>query len=156
MDFSGLLGRMMPDAIALTERVLQQVQEQLVRDDAFAAGSDTSPKEVLATALGNRLARMIRGDDSSAVEDWPMAGSSADELSYYEELVNRNSILAAALGACDCWGQNVDCPVCDGVGGPGWAVPDDQLFASYVRPALNGVTNLSSSSTVVGREAERH
>jgi hypothetical protein len=155
MDFTGLLGRMMPDTIALVERVFQQVQEQLARDGAFAASGDTSLKEVVATALGNRLARMIVNDDS-AVEAWPTASSPADELGSYDELADRNSLLAAALGACDCWGQHVSCPFCDGLGGPGWALPDERLFASYVYPALNAITHLDGSSTVAAREAASH
>jgi hypothetical protein len=150
MDLSGLLGRMLPDAIALVERALQQAQEQLTRDgSAVGVGGDSSPDDMVAIALGNRLARMIVNEDSSAMEDWPMASSSADELSHYEELLDRNSVLAAALGACDCWGQHMNCPFCEGVGGPGWALPDERLFASYVRPALSVVTNpngLSNSS----------
>jgi hypothetical protein len=153
MDLGGLLGRMVPDAIALAERVLQQTQEQLARDGA-AAGDQTSPDEIVATALVNRLARMIDNKDSSAVEDWPTAGFAADEVSDYEELAERNSVLAAALGACDCWGQHLNCPFCDGLGGPGWALPDERLFASYVRPALSVVTNPSGSSTVPGSEAQ--
>ena len=153
MDLGGLVGRMAPDAIALIERVLEQAQKQLTRDGA-AAGGGTSPDEVVATALGNRLARMILNEDSSAVEDWPTVSFAADELSHYEELVDRNSVLAAALGACDCWGQHVSCPFCDGVGGPGWALPDERLFASYVGPALSAVTNSSGSSTVPGRQAQ--
>lgn len=147
MDLGGLLERMVPVAIALVDRVLQQAQEQLTRDGAFAATGDTSPDELVAAALGKRLARMIVDEDSSAVVD-STAGFPADELSHYEELIDRNSVLAAALGACDCWGQLVNCPFCDGVGGPGWALPDERLFASYVRPALSAVTNPSGSSTV--------
>jgi len=156
MDFTGLLGRMMPDAIALVERVLQQAQEQLARDGAFAADGNTSAKEIVAAALGNRLARMIVNDDSYLVEDWLRASSPAGELSSYEELADRNCVLAAALGACDCWGQRVNCPFCDGVGGPGWILPDERLFANYVHPALNAISNLGGSSTVTGREAKSH
>ena len=147
VDLGGLLGRMLPDVIAFVERVLEQAQEQLTRDGAFAATRDTSPDEVVATALGNRLARMIVNGDSSEMADWPTVSFRADKLSYYEELIDRNGVLAAALGACDCWGQHVNCPVCDGVGGPGWALPDEQLFTSYVRPALSAATNPSGSST---------
>jgi hypothetical protein len=136
MDLGGLLGRIAPDAIMLFDRVLQQAQEQLNRDGGFAGAGGTSPDEEVVTALGNRLARMIVNQDAAAVGDSTDA-FPADELSHYEELIDRNSVLAAALGACDCWGQHVDCPFCEGVGGPGWALPDERLFASYVRPALS-------------------
>jgi hypothetical protein len=143
MDLGGLLGRIVPDAIVLVERVLLQAQEQLTRD---GAAGDISPDEVVVTALGNRLAQMFVDEDASAVRDWSAAGLEGDELSHYEELVDRNSVMAAALGACDCWGQYVSCPFCDGLGGPGWTLPDERLFASYVRPAL-AIRNISGSST---------
>jgi hypothetical protein len=143
MDLGWLLGRIVPDAIVLVERVLQHAQEQLTDD---SASGDGSPDEVVVAALGNRLARMF-SDDGSAVGDWPAAGVNGDELTHYEELVDRNSVLAAALGACDCWGQHADCPFCDGIGGPGWTVPDERLFASYVRPAL-AIRTFSAATTV--------
>jgi hypothetical protein len=148
MDVGLLLGRMVPDAVALVERALQQAQEQVMRDGGFAAGSDTSPKEVIAAALGDRLARMIVNEGSSTVTNWPTANGQALNLRYYEELVDRNSVLAAALGACECWGHHVDCPVCDGVGGPGWTLPDEQLYTSYVLPAVDAATSLARSETV--------
>jgi hypothetical protein len=128
----------MPDAIVLVERVLLRVQEQLVRDGAFAAGTDTCLRRYSQTALGNQLVRgprtatfpyqhesaqvrqlrpgkvVARGplsDGSSAVQDRPMAGSTADKLSY-EELTDRNSVLAAAVVPATA-GEDVDCPVCD-------------------------------------------
>jgi hypothetical protein len=148
VDLDGLLGRMVPDAIALVERVLQQAQEQMMRDGGFAVDGDTSPKEVIAAALGNGLARMIVNQDSSAVADWPTARFQSAHVRHYEELVDRNSVLASALGACDCWGHHVDCRVCGGVGGPGWTLPDEQLFTSYVGPALHAVMSPDRSSTV--------
>jgi hypothetical protein len=154
VDFDGLLGRMAPDAIALIDRVLKQAQERLTRDGAIPAGDSTSPDNVVVTALGNQLAGMIGSQDSSPVEDWPKADFLADELSHYEELLDRNSMLAAALGACDCWGQDVTCPFCEGVGGPGWALPDERLFGTYVRPALSAATNPSGIATVPGHKSE--
>ena len=151
----GLLGSLVPDALALADRVFLQAQEQLNRDGAFAATAVSSPDELITLALGKRLARMIANGDSSAIEN-TTNGLRDDELSHYEELVDRNAVLAAALGACDCWGQLENCPFCDGVGRPGWILPDDQLFAIYVSPALSAVTDPSGSSTVQGRHAWSH
>jgi hypothetical protein len=149
MDVVGLLGRIVPDAIMLVERVLQHAQEQLTDG---SPGGDGSPDEVVVAALGNRLAQMF-SDDGSGVGEWPGTGTNADDLSHYEELVDRNSVLAAALGACDCWGHHQSCPFCDGIGGPGWTVPDERLFASYVRPAL-AVRNISAATLSPNSETQ--
>jgi hypothetical protein len=45
-------------------------------------------------------------------------------------------LLAAALGACECWGHDPDCGFCGGAGGPGWIDPDEDLYTEYVRPAV--------------------
>lgn len=45
--------------------------------------------------------------------------------------------VAAALGACGvCWGGTDDCDKCRGRGTPGWRMPDDELFAELVAPAV--------------------
>jgi len=90
-------------------------------DDGDGAGDHEASDDVIASALGDRLARVIAGDGREA------------------ELEARNADLAAALGACDCWGDRVDCPICDGAGGPGWTRPEAGLFAAYVHPALSEV-----------------
>jgi len=54
----------------------------------------------------------------------------------YQALVDRNMLLAAAVGACDCWGYEPNCPMCQGAGSAGWARPDDELFTHFVEPAV--------------------
>lgn len=45
-------------------------------------------------------------------------------------------VLAAALGACECWGDDPACAVCGGAGSPAWLEPDEELFREYVLPAV--------------------
>ncbi len=55
-----------------------------------------------------------------------------------EDLRERNDTLAAALGACYlCWGEDRECPECNGKGRPGFFTPDTELFTEFVAPALN-------------------
>jgi hypothetical protein len=63
-------------------------------------------------------------------------GVPVTESMSYTALANRNLVLAAAVGACECWGEEPVCPVCSGEGSAGWAEPDAQLFADYVEPAV--------------------
>lgn len=65
-------------------------------------------------------------------EDADGAGDPARELAELREI---NAMLAAALGACTCWGQ-AGCPACGGAGRPGHAAPDRALFRALVVPAL--------------------
>lgn len=96
--------------------------------------------------LGMQLIEQFLGDEQSvqAVTGRLMGlinGATADEPPYhaqslYDALVERTTVLAAALGACDCWGEMPDCPVCSGAGGAGWMTPDPVAFDVYVAPAL--------------------
>jgi len=52
-------------------------------------------------------------------------------------LIERNDILAAALGACpDCWGEDQDCETCGGDGAAGAYAPDKDAFVEYVLPTV--------------------
>jgi hypothetical protein len=57
-----------PDAIVLVDRVLQQAQDQLARDGVSTATGAMSLDELVATALGKRLAQMIANEDSAVVD----------------------------------------------------------------------------------------
>lgn len=59
-----------------------------------------------------------------------------DEADADRRLVDHNLLLAAALGACDCWGADPACPVCEGDGAAGWTEPDRDLFTELVAPAV--------------------
>jgi hypothetical protein len=54
----------------------------------------------------------------------------------HEALVDRNVLLAAAVGACDCWGEEPECAICGGAGSAGWTQPDSGLYGEFVRPAI--------------------
>src|SRR6185437_6707776 len=53
-----------------------------------------------------------------------------------EPPVDMSLLLAAALGACDCWGMQADCAACQGQGSVGWTDPDPELFIEFVQPAV--------------------
>jgi hypothetical protein len=69
-----------------------------------------------------------------------------------EELRSRSDMLASALGACYlCWGDDPQCEVCNGEGGPGAFTPDKQLFSKVVGPAARRLRN--SRAEPVGTDA---
>jgi hypothetical protein len=138
MDLSALFGgEGTVNPLAMVERVFQQVVDQLARTDGFSPDGDAPTEELVAVALGNRLARMVADGRSPAGRRAPAYDAATDlDDPLLDELLERNLALAAALGACDCWGQEPSCPICDGMGGPGWIPPDSQLFAAYVYPAM--------------------
>ena len=115
MDLSALLGRIMLDPVKFAEHVLQPIQDQLVSKGVFKSTTDTSPDELIATALGTWLANKSSSGDSPT----DRAGGNFDgESTPHEDLVDRDRVLAAALGACLCWGHDIDCAVCQGAGTP--------------------------------------
>jgi hypothetical protein len=145
MNLGMLLDRAMIDPLAFVERILQQALDQLAREGALAGDGDRPPEELIATALGNRLAHLIASENSSRGAGWASEGQGGDELVVYEDLIARNGALAAAVGACDCWGEQVGCRLCAGAGTPGWVLPDAELFATYVYPAMRAVSRRRAS-----------
>jgi len=79
--------------------------------------------------LAERLATVPPGDGPPVVV--PGYESTAQEA-----LVDRNLLLATALGACECWGEDAGCPSCGGEGSAGWLPPDPELYGEYVAPAV--------------------
>ncbi len=141
-----LVDRVMVDPMSFIERILQEVLDQLDRDGVFAdSDSNNKPEQLVATAILDATSpessrpRPRRAEGASpvkatAVETSPAAsdgpGVEVALIDDYEQLVERNGDLVVPLGACDCWGKQPSCPICDGEGAPGWLPPDKALFTA--------------------------
>ncbi len=75
------------------------------------------------------------------------------EATAHQDLVDHNLLVAAALGACDCWGAEPLCEVCGGAGSSGWTDPDPELFAEFVAPA---VARAATRAPAAHRQTEHH
>jgi hypothetical protein len=52
-------------------------------------------------------------------------------------LLKLGNALSQALGSCsNCWGNNIECSICQGAGKPGWRPVNKKMFSSYVLPCL--------------------
>jgi hypothetical protein len=78
--------------------------------------------------LAQRLTAPVPGGEPNVVRGFESAA--------HDVLVDRNLLLAAALGACGCWGEQPACPDCGGQGAAGWMSPDPDLYTEYVAPAV--------------------
>ncbi len=87
----------------------------------------------------------ISAEDGSAIIDTSVSAGPAqpsdttqdnDVLAPNQRLINTNILLAAAMGACDCWGLDPGCRICRGEGSAGWVDPDPKLFNEFVAPAI--------------------
>lgn len=69
-------------------------------------------------------------------------------------LIERNDILASALGACPvCWGEDGDCEMCRGKGVPGAYAPDKDAFVTYVLPVVDKLRLLRRRHRNVPRDS---
>lgn len=94
--------------------------------------------------LAGRLADPAPGGDAPTV----VAGY---EMAAHQALLDHVVMLAGALGACDCWGQDGACPICSGQGSPGWVDPNTELFDQYVAPAVRRVRARDETTTMGGQ-----
>jgi hypothetical protein len=110
-----LLGRVVRDPSGFAERLLEQLMERF-------SGALSNPDHMAANAF-----QVVQSEIIDDPPDHRESDDVADDV---------RLLLTAALGACDCWGLDADCPSCDGAGESGWREPDWQLFEVFVAPAL--------------------
>lgn len=124
-DLSGLLSASVGDdspAAALLARYLAAAGEARPTEGADD-GADADDNGAVQQAEREAAFRRLRAHVEA------MYGELA-------ALRERNEDLAAALGACACWGDDLACPACGGDGAPGWRAPDVPLLRAYALPAL--------------------
>jgi hypothetical protein len=123
VNVGGLLGTILLNPAGLADRVVDEMHRQLSQRHALG-DPDASTDDFVAAALGEWLARKFVGDSPQA---------------------DRNKVLAAALGACGCWGEDPKCQLCAGAGAPGWTLPHRDLYAHYILPAVTAMTQGEST-----------
>ncbi|MEL6257184.1 MAG: hypothetical protein AAFR87_34635 [Bacteroidota bacterium] len=129
---------MSPDLNEFFQKVFEKAISQspilaniLIQDDR-----DKS-ENFLIEVLGEKLASLFVEDNQEEREESEVIHQSLSEdiLLNYHFLLEKNEMLAAALGACHCWGEQEGCPDCGGEGLAGWKAPDIQLYRYLVLPA---------------------
>jgi hypothetical protein len=115
---------------------VQALLEQVLPDPAGYA-------QRLALQLMTRWGLSARStdgatDSSTTAQDITRGAMiiTPDQPSRHERPVDTNLLLAAALGACECWGLQADCESCRGYGSSGWTQPHPELFEEFVQPAI--------------------
>lgn len=77
------------------------------------------------------------------------------DAAVHERLKNRNVVLAGALGACECWGEDPACPDCGGDGAAAWSDPDPELYEEYVAPATRRLAQPTSRGNCGDTDTKR-
>lgn len=113
-----LVMQVLPDPRGFADRVIAQLLDRLASDGS-------SPP----------LAMQFPMSMSTPGATEPASGHQGAAVPS-ELLAERDAELAAALGACRCWGEDPACGTCQGHGFPGWTDPDEELYREYVLPAL--------------------
>jgi hypothetical protein len=97
------------------------------------------PGDPLRDLLSQMLAQSQPAAQKPKADPQTLLRAARDALNRMQE---RQMVLAAALGACpECWGEEADCPHCNGLGRPGWGRPDPVAFGNWVAPAIHATTN---------------
>jgi hypothetical protein len=136
-DVQALLERLRPDPTGFAQRLLVQVMAR------FGDVPEPDPAVLYAEAG--------EPDDRTA---GPTISVPVEPVSYPDPEVDTNMLLAAALGACQCWGLRAGCEICAGEGCVGWLQPDRELFDELIRPAvarMSGDTTEGQSAKDVNR-----
>lgn len=124
-DVQDLLRRVLPDPSGFAERLLQQAMER------WSVGGLGEAAPDLANAFGH---------------DTVVVTPTSSDDAPHDVVVECNMLLAAALGACRCWGMQSTCPLCQGRGSSGWVEPEHDLFQEFVGPAAERLSKSDSTS----------
>ena len=148
MNLMDLLRRLAEDPHSL-RRTLEVVSQLGAVLDA-SQKSDASEIDDRASGIGLLpvLSELVQPTSANGQSGPKVAGLQTDQVDRvtYNELFHRNAAVAAALGACNCWGERANCPLCNGEGSPGWVSPDENLFAIYVHPVLHQLSGEAVSN----------
>jgi hypothetical protein len=124
-EVQALLVRILPDPSGFAGRLLNQAMGQW--------GQATGP-----TATAFYTATTAEDYTATTAENFTVSETviAPERPTANEGPVDINILLAAALGACECWGMQADCCLCQGQGSAGWTQPESDLFDEFVRPAI--------------------
>jgi hypothetical protein len=140
-EVQALLEHVLPDPTGFAQRLLLQVMARWGQTagpgaSAFRPGGGTVNPEASAFYTAATAEDVIASDlvitpDRSAADD---------------DFVDTNVVLAAALGACECWGLRADCRMCSGLGSVGWTEPVPELFDEFVGPAIAKLSDVCADN----------
>jgi hypothetical protein len=133
MNLNDFLRKLMEDPQSL-KRTLEALSQLGTMLDASESGNGTSGAGLVS--LLSQVSQPAEAVGQSGPRSGVLQPDQVDRVTY-NELFHRNAAVAAALGACDCWGERANCPLCNGEGSPGWVPPDESLFAIYVGPVVH-------------------
>jgi hypothetical protein len=123
-EVQALLEHVLPDPSGFAQRLVLQLMAQFGQSAAPGASAfDSGARAFYTAATGDD----VTPDNIVITPEQPAAD---------EALTSTNLLLAAALGACECWGLRADCDVCRGKGSSGWTEPVPELFYEFVGPAI--------------------
>jgi len=124
------------DALSLVSKVIDRaIEKSGYAGAASPPGLNQTPgADALIDSLASHLLTFL-GIGGPAPGGSGQASASDLERICAEQMA-RNSVVARALGACDCWGELPACEVCRGRGVSGWRPPDRASFDALVRPVL--------------------
>jgi hypothetical protein len=156
-ELGTLLQAAVSDPLGILGRIVEQVLGQLSADPNTStySAAGTGPEALVAEAITRRITGFFAAPDPCASQDRLLSMRSDMQAAYYEEVLDRTVCLAAALGACDCWGSAAECPICQGEGNPGWMLPDRTMFETYVQPAVTKLTDSQQSPTAADGPKEK-
>jgi hypothetical protein len=133
----------MLENLGIEDPRLRMIAEMMAKQSAPQSGQP-SPEETLAKKRRTlaRIETLIQENSELQQEN--------------QVLHERLALLAEALGACPhCWGEDNSCRICYGQGTPGSFIPNREVFAAYVLPAVRTISRYRLRNKAPGAGKER-
>lgn len=123
----------------------EQLKGLLAAGGAGGLDAQSLRAKLIADLMAKRSggAEHARSEEDAAHKRWKLARKRL--LRERAALAHQCRRLAAALGACACFGYG--CRRCHGEGKPGWCAPDEDEFHEFVAPLLSRMGLLVDDET---------
>lgn len=132
------------------------MSEPNLTDVAAQLGVTPSPQlQLIAQLLQQQRSRTTDDDERGYEERAERERTTRRQRKAFEHLREMNRQLAAACGACVCWGRFASCPRCGGLGAAGTADVDPAMFRKHIEPALLRMGLLRSDDRAQQREPKQ-
>lgn len=147
--FDSLVQQVLADPGPRLDRLIRALVQRATPNGAGPSDETNAPRTLIAESIGRWIEEAADGASALPPEEGEVEHVENGHTEW------RVTTLAAALGACDCWGEELHCPFCEGYGVPGWVTPDRRLFAEFVYPAVRAFSIHRARTNGATRDRKR-
>ena len=117
-----------------TKMLAQLLVKQKNQSESYPAEQGNAPGHTTAQIRQEDMRKLIKMNRE-------LIAALKSLTKEHEQLKKLNKTVAEAMGACECWGQDAGCAICNGNGKPGHLPINEASFTKFVQPFFEMLIN---------------